>query len=569
MLGGRSHTPLYLAAICGMASALVLGTAAPVAAEEPIIQDAELYIIAAQHGQQWANEDAEIDAKLAEIRAKNGGKPPNIVYILLDDLGFGEIGMANLDVIRGYSTPRISKLADEGLSFMRMYTEPSCTPTRVAMMTGRHPVRTGFNEAKSIVEGEGLAAWEVTLAEVLSKAGYETVHMGKWHLGDIEESFAHNQGFDYAEHPVHQQGQMAIMNATAELEGLSTGSLPNQRADTFELDKTFRTNPSAMVFGIVANKGGPAREVNFEAGEIWTQDHYNRMEEGYKNGVLKQLRRLAKGDKPFFLQYWPQHPLSFTRTDIKQAKTLNGGPVAESIVKVDSWIGEILDEIDRLGIADNTIAMVMGDNGPFMQYVDRSGQSDRIYRGGKAQHLEGGVRVNAYIRWPGVLEPGSRVQDIIHVSDLFTTFARIAGADKYIPRDRLIDGVDQTPLMLLGETHGRRDHVFIYEGPALKSIVKQQYKMHLPPPGANPIAAPIFDLYKNPREDRPQDAIQYGVGFGAKFVQMLKRHMGRKQQYPDREPGRDEPYGGIENLRPESKALVEAFKAGKPAKTTQ
>ena len=569
MLAGQSQTPLYLAAICALTSALVLGATASAAAEEPIIHDAEYSIIEAQHGQQWAKEDVEIDAKLAEIRERNGGKPPNIVYILLDDLGFGEIGMPNLDVIRGYSTPRISQLADEGLSFMRMYTEPSCTPTRVAMMTGRHPVRTGFDEAKSIVEGEGLAAWEVTLAEVLSKAGYETVHMGKWHLGDIEEAFAHNQGFDYAEQPVHQQGQMAIMNTTAELEGLSAGISPKLRADTFELDKTFRTNPSAMVFGIVAKKGGLAREVNFEAGEIWTQDHYNRMEEGYKNGVLKQLRRLAKGDKPFFLQYWPQHPLSFTLSDIEQAKTLNGGPIAESLVKVDGWIGEILDEIDRLGIADNTIVMVMGDNGPFMQYVDRSGQSDRIYRGGKTQHLEGGVRVNAYIRWPGVLEPGSRVQDIIHVTDLFTTFARIADAEEHIPRDRLIDGVDQTPMMLLGETHGRRDYVFVYEGPTLKSVVKQQYKMHMAPPGANPIAAPIFDLYKNPRENRPQDAIQYGVGFGAKFAQMVKRHMGMKQQYPDREPGRDVPYGGIENLRPESKALVEAFKAGKPGKTTQ
>ncbi|MEE9148852.1 MAG: sulfatase-like hydrolase/transferase, partial [Candidatus Tectomicrobia bacterium] len=287
-----------------------------------IIHDAEHYIIAAQHGGRWAKEDAEIDAKLAEIRQTNGGKPPNIVYILLDDLGFGEIGMPSLDVIRGYSTPRISQLADEGLSFMRMYTEPSCTPTRVAMMTGRYAARTGTSEAKASVAGDGLSAWEVTLAEVLSQAGYETVHMGKWHLGDIEEAYAHNQGFDYAEHPLHQQGQMAIMNATAEQEGLSAGISQNSRANTFELDKTFRANPSAMVFGVVAKKGGSAREVNFKAGEIWTQDHYNRMEEGYKNGVLKQLARLAKGDKPFFLQYWPQLPLSFTRSDIKQAKTL-------------------------------------------------------------------------------------------------------------------------------------------------------------------------------------------------------------------------------------------------------
>lgn len=541
-------------------------TTPALAAEGEIIHDAEHYILQAQHGERWAREDAEIDAKLAEIRKKNGGKPPNIVYILLDDLGFGEIGMPDLDVIRGYSTPRISQLATEGMSLMRMYTEPSCTPTRAAMLTGRYAARTGTSEAKATIAGDGLSAWEVTLAEVLSEAGYATVHMGKWHLGDIEESYATNQGFDYAEHPMHQQGQMAIMNETAELEGLTMGQSRELRADTFELDKTFRTNPHAMVYGVVGKKGGKLREVNFEAGEIYTQDHYNRMEERYKNGTLKQLERLAKGNKPFFLQYWPQLPLTFTRTDIAPAKTLNGGPIPESLVKVDGWIGEILDKIDALGIADNTVVVVMGDNGPFMQYVDRSGQSDRIYRGGKASHLEGGVRVNAFIRWPAAIEAGSRAQDIIHVSDLFTTFARMAGADEFIPRDRLIDGVDQTPMMLLGETHGRRDYVFIYEGPTLRSIVKQQYKFHLPAPGANPIGAPIFDLYKNPREDRPQDAIFYGVGFGGPFVAMLKRHMGMKQKYPDREPGRDLPYGGIENLRPETQALVNSMAAWmKPA----
>ena len=536
-------------------------TTPALAADGDIIHDAEHYILQAQHGERWAGEDTEIDAKLAEIRKKNGGKPPNIVYILLDDLGFGEIGMPDLDVIRGYSTPRISQLATEGLSLMRMYTEPSCTPTRAAMLTGRYAARTGTSEAKATISGDGLSAWEVTLAEVLSEAGYETVHMGKWHLGDIEESYATNQGFDYAEHPMHQQGQMGIMNETAEIEGLTMGQSRELRTDTFELDKTFRTNPHAMVYGVVGKKGGKLREVNFKAGEIYTQDHYNRMEEDYKNGALEQLELLSKGDKPFFLQYWPQHPLTFTRTDIAPAKTLNGGPIPESLAKVDGWIGEILDKIDALGIADNTVVVVMGDNGPFMQYVDRSGASDRIYRGGKASHLEGGVRVNAYIRWPAAIEAGSRAQDIIHVSDLFTTFARMAGADEFIPRDRLIDGVDQTPMMLIGEAHGRRDYVFVYEGPSLRSVVKQQFKFHLPAPGSNPIGAPIFDLYKNPREDRPQDAIFYGVGFGGPFVAMLKRHMGMKQKFPDREPGRDVPYGGIENLRPETQAMVDRMAA--------
>ncbi|MGI9357577.1 MAG: sulfatase-like hydrolase/transferase, partial [Rhizobiaceae bacterium] len=362
---------------------------------------------------------------------------------------------------------------------------------------------------------------------------------------------------------VHQQGQMAIMNADAEREGISTGLSQQTRANTYELDKSFRLNPHAMVYGIIGEKGGPAREVNFEAGEIYTQAHYERMEEGYKNGVLDQLARLAKGDKPFFLNYWPQLPISLTRSNLENGQTLNGGPMAESLVTVDAWIGEILAKIDELGIADNTIVIVMGDNGPFMQYREYSGQNDRIYRGGKTDHLEGGVRVNAFMRWPAAIAAGSRVQDIIHVTDLYTTLARLAGSDQHIPRDRVIDGIDQSSLLFVGDGHGRRDYVFIYEGPVLRSIVKQQFKFHLPEPGANPISAPIFDLYKDSREERVDTAktIPLGVGFGGPFVGMMKRHLGWKQKYPDRAQGQDVPYGGIENLRPETLALVDGFVA--------
>ncbi len=544
-----------LAGLCLFSPTIVI------AEDRPIIHDAEHYILLDQLADSWEQEDKKISERLADIRGTHGGKPPNIVYILLDDLGFGEIGMPDLDVIRGYSTPNISGIAEDGLSFMRMYTEPSCTPTRAAMMTGRYAVRTGTSEAKAVVSGDGLNSWEVTLAEVLSEGGYETVHMGKWHLGDIEESYAFNQGFDYAEHPIHQQGQMAIMNADAEREGISAGLSQQTRANTYELDKRFRLNPHAMVYGIIGEKGGTAREVNFEAGEIYTQAHYQRMEEDYKNGVLKQLERLAKGDKPFFLNYWPQLPLSLTRGDIDGGQTLNGGPVAESLVMVDSWIGEILAKIDELGIAENTIVIVMGDNGPFTQYREYSGQNDRIYRGGKTDHLEGGVRVNAFMSWPAAIQAGSRVQDIVHVTDLYTTLARLADSDQHIPRDRLIDGVDQSPLIFVGDSHGRRDYVFVYEGPELRSIVKQQFKFHLPAPGSNPIAAPVFDLYKDSREERIDTAktIPLGVGFGGPFVGMMKRHLGWKQKYPDREQSHGIPYGGIENLRPETQALVDGF----------
>ncbi len=134
-------------------------------AQDKVIHDAEYYILEAQNGKKWAADDKTIDKKLTEIRKKNGGKAPNIVYFLLDDVGFGEIGMDELSVIRGYKTPNMSALAKEGLSLQRMYSEPSCTPTRVAMMTGRYPTRTGLTEAKATLSGEGLSGEEVTIAE--------------------------------------------------------------------------------------------------------------------------------------------------------------------------------------------------------------------------------------------------------------------------------------------------------------------------------------------------------------------------------------------------------------------
>ena len=219
-----------------------------------------------------------------------------------------------------------------------------------------------------------------------------------------------------------------------------------------------------------------------------------------------------------------------------------------------------------LGIADNTILVVMGDNGPFMQYAGIAGASDRVYRGGKADVLEGGVRVNAYVRWPAAIEAGSYAQDMVHVSDLFTTFARVAGATDRIPTDRIIDGVDQTGVLLLGDTHGRRDYVFIYDGPVLKAAVKNKYKMHLPPPGSNPIAASIFDLYRDPREERPNDSIKYGPWAGGQFAAMVKRHMAYKMKYPDRPPTLGRPYEGIANLRPETLQMLKVFALGRPGK---
>ena len=525
----------------------------PALAAKPMIHDSEYYFLEAQYMDSWAKEDKEIDAKLADLSKANGGKPPNILYVLIDDVSFGQMGKPAMNDVMGVQTPRINQFAAEGMSLNRMYTEPSCTPTRAAFLTGRHPVRTGIKEVKVALVGEGLGADEVTIAEVLSKAGYNTSHVGKWHQGDIEQAYPHNQGFDYAAFPLHQQVQLSLMTREAAQANNLLGYHPSTQSNEFALDKRFK--PNGLVTGVEARKGGKAREVDIQAGEEWTQAHYERMNERYQRQALEQLRELAGKDKPFFLQYWPLYPLNFVHPE--QARSQNGGFMADKLEVLDDWFGELIDEVDKLGIADDTLVVFMADNGLMYHYEGTSGLSQLIYRGGKTDFTEGGIRVDAYARWPGAIEAGSKAADIIHVADLFTTFARVANADEYIPRDRIIDGLDQTALLLNGEHHGRRDYVYVYQNELLRAIVKQEWKMHLPAPGMPAAAAGVFNLLRDPREEH--SLIGHSLWSAASFQDMAKRHMMGIMKYPHNNLGKGKPYEGIENLRPESEETVEIF----------
>ncbi|RKX31214.1 MAG: sulfatase, partial [Verrucomicrobia bacterium] len=140
---------------------------------QDIVHDAEYYILESQNGERWAAEDKELDQKLAALKEKYG-QPPNIVYILWDDQQVGAVGNAMIQQNLGYTTPNINKMAAEGINFSRMYSEPACTPTRAAFLTGRHPVRNGMAVVGMPHEFSGLSAEEVTIAEVLSEAGYAT-----------------------------------------------------------------------------------------------------------------------------------------------------------------------------------------------------------------------------------------------------------------------------------------------------------------------------------------------------------------------------------------------------------
>jgi arylsulfatase len=538
---------------------LLIGSATAQAAGE-IIHDGEYYFVQKQHAGQWAAEDKKVDKKLADIRARNAGKRPNILYILIDDLSYGQMGNRKMNYVMGIRTPAINKLAEEGMSLERMYTEPSCTPTRTAFMTGRHPFRAGLKEVKVALVGEGLPASEVTIAEVLSKAGYNTSHVGKWHLGDIEEAYPHNQGFDYAAFPLHQQVQLSLMTDEAADAFNMIGFVGKTQSNEFALDTKFK--PSGLVTGVEAVKGGLAREVDLKPGEKWTQKHYIEMNLRYQRQTLEQLEELAKEDKPFFLEYWPLWPLNFVN-DQEQNESLNGGHFAEKLQRLDGMLGEIFDKVDELGIAENTVIVLMADNGQ-MHLVPSytSGFNQLIYRGGKTDHLEGGVRTDAFVRWPGVIEAGSAAGDIEHVSDLYTTFARLGQATDNIPRDRIIDGIDQTALLLNGEHHGRRDYVYIYQNELLRSVVKQEFKMHLPAPGMPGAAAPVFNLYRDPREEEFSHALP--LWSGASFQDMVMRHMMMIKKYPHNKLGKGKPYEGIENLRPESKETVATFMSWQP-----
>ncbi len=527
-------------------------------AATPLVHDAEYYILEKQNGERWSLEDKDLDKRLAEFRKKNDGKSPNIFYILVDDIGFGDLGSETLNALRGYKTPNINQFSRDGMRLARMYTEPSCTPTRVAFMTGRQPFRNGMGNTAVDISGFGLAGEEVTLAEVLSESGYNTAHIGKWHMGDIKEAWPNMQGFDYAAFPIHQQGQLTIYHDDAADEEISIGIGKNNYDDRYTLDEWLRTDASSMVTGVEGLRGQNVREVYMEPGERWTEAKYHEMNERYQNQTIEQLRKLAKADKPFFLQYWPLYPLTGPRTTTDQYTTPNGGVYVEKMKLVDQWIGELMTEMDELGIADNTLVIIMGDNGHFTKYSPGSGYTPMVFRGGKGSTLEGGVRVDAFVRWPGMIEADSVAGDIIHVSDLFTTIARLGDGMDKIPRDRVIDGIDQTSLLLNGDTFSRRDYVFLYNINTLEAVVKEQYKLDLSSGAENAILAKFYDLFRDTREEWPVST-EVGAWGGAKFVRMVKRHMGRKAKYPDTPPATGMPYDGIDNLRPESKAAVQEF----------
>ncbi|MFP6654128.1 MAG: sulfatase-like hydrolase/transferase, partial [Myxococcota bacterium] len=207
-----------------------------------------------------------------------------------------------------------------------------------------------------------------------------------------------------------------------------------------------------------------------------------------------------------------------------------------------------------LGIAENTLVIVMADNGP-MHELAPNGPHEVIFAGYKSDHREGGIRVPAFAWWPGTIAPDQIVGDIISVHDLFTTFISLAGGLAKIPRDRVIDGLDQTAMLLNGDGHSRRDYLHIYTGDILAASIKQQFKRTWLGDKPGLMGSSYTDLYKDPREEHLKMA-PYLWAWAA-FDHMRERHLALIRDYPHRPHTHAVPYEGIEDLPPEARALAE------------
>lgn len=511
------------------------------AADDMIIHDPDFYVLKAQHGQKWEKEDSELNAKLAALKTKFG-TPPNIIHIMWDDSPVGEVGIPQLQKLRGFTTPNINKLAAEGINFMRMYTEPSCTQSRAAVITGRHSVRSGMTNVGFPYEYGGLAASEITMAEVLGPAGYATAFFGKSHMGDIEESYMNKQGFDEANWNPYNQFPI-IYSAQAEIAGgvSPTTAVPDiYPDDPYDIDKGWRT--LGHISALEGKKDGPVTEV-VAPGDL--KGWYKNMEDN-KERTIAFIDKNVAAKKPFYVAYWPEM-IAFV--PYPERKTLSGGFLQEGLARFDPFVGRLVDHLKAKGIAENTLVILMADNGP-MVHNGPPGMVPYLYRGGKGDYLEGGVRVPAMAYWPGMIEPGQTVGDIIHETDLFTTFARIAGATNHVPTDRVIDGVDQTSLILNGDGHSRRDYVHIYTGEVYAATVKGRFKRHWVGDLPGLSGASFYDLYNDPREEQPKMLPMFTMK--GVFNVMRARHQALIEKYPNNREARGYPFTGVENARPET-----------------
>jgi arylsulfatase len=403
------------------------------------------------------------------------GAKPNILFMLVDNLGYGELGVYGGGATRGAPTPRIDRLASEGLRLTNMNMEAQCTPSRSAILTGRFAIRSGTHSVPFGGVADGLPQWEVTVAEALSAAGYATALYGKWHLGSHAGRHPNDQGFDE---------WYGIPRTTDE--AMWPGS-PGYSPDIMP--------PEQILEG---RKGEASREVR-----VYDLAQRRLMDAEIARRTIGFMERQARASKPFFAYACLTQPHLPTLPNPAFAGRTGNGDWADMLAEMDHNVGQMLDAIDRLGIGDNTIVIFASDNGP--EYIRPWDGWAGPWRGQYFTALEGGIRVPFIVRWPGRVPAGRVSNGIVHAVDLFPTLAAITGAA--VPTDRPIDGVDQSRFWMGRSEDSAREGIPIWCGDRLQAVKWRNYKLHfyrqdtmVSPPER--LGVPLLiNLYTNPTED--------------------------------------------------------------------
>ncbi|MGH8614196.1 MAG: arylsulfatase [Gammaproteobacteria bacterium] len=408
-----------------------------------------------------------------------GAGKPNIVFIFADNLGYGELGSYGGGIVRGAPTPRLDALAREGTRLTNFNVEPSCTPSRSALMVGRHPIRSGTYSVPVDGKPYGLVQWEVTIAELLSQQGYATAHYGKWHLGDSEGRYPNDQGFD------------------------EWYGIPNSSDESWwPQQKDFDPAYGHLEYVMEGRKGEKTRKL-----KVYDAEARREIDGEVTDKTIEFMQRSTKAGKPFFAYVPLTQPHMPTEVGQAFAGKTGHGPFADMLAEMDANVGRILDAVAALKIQDNTIFIFTSDNGPedVMPWRGWAGPWSGTY----VTAMEGSLRVPFIIRWPGKV-PADRVSnEMVQITDLYTTLARWGGAD--IPIDRAVDGIDQREFLLGKSEKSAREFypVFMPAGigaPELYAIKWRNYKLHfvwqerkydVPQKLAIPR---LIDLYDNPQE---------------------------------------------------------------------
>jgi len=402
---------------------------------------------------------------------------PNILFILADNLGYGELGAYGGGATRGASTAALDQLASEGLRLTNMNMETQCTPSRSSIMTGRFAIRSGTYAVPFGGVPEGLTQWEVTIAEALSEAGYATALHGKWHLGSHDGRLPNDQGFDEW-YGIPRTTDESLWSSSV---GYSADIVPQE-----QIMEGRKGEPSQSIIGYDLEQ---RRLIDAEI---------------TKRSVDFMQRQVAAG-KPFFMFVSLTQPHLPTEPNPAFKGKTGNGDWADVLTEMDSHVADLLATIDDLGVRDNTIVIFTSDNGPefFKPWDGWAGP----WRGAYFTALEGGIRVPFMIRWPGKVPVGKVSNEIVHGVDLFATLA--AFADAWVPDDRPMDSIDVSDFLLGKDDVSPREGFPIWGSDTLLAVKWRNWKMHFykqdtmfDPPQKLGIPF-IVNLFTDPREEKP------------------------------------------------------------------